>query len=103
MLHRDVSYIIVGGSGGLGRSIAEWMARNGAGHIILLSRSSEANAKVKDLTGKLEQLGTNVYLRQCDVAKQSDVEKIVAECMHDVPPIRGIIHSAMVLNVCSPC
>ncbi|RDL31344.1 Uncharacterized protein BP5553_09553 [Venustampulla echinocandica] len=98
LLRQDALYIIVGGTGGLGRSIAEWMARNGARHIILLSRSPAVKGKVKDLIQKLEQLEANVSVRQCNVAEQRDVEKIVAECTHDMPPIRGVIHSAMILN-----
>jgi NADPH:quinone reductase-like Zn-dependent oxidoreductase/SAM-dependent methyltransferase len=39
-LRPDASYLIVGGVGGLGRSIAHWFADHGAAHLILLSRSA---------------------------------------------------------------
>ncbi|RYC58494.1 hypothetical protein CHU98_g7719 [Xylaria longipes] len=38
-LRTDVSYLLVGGLGGLGRSIAMWMVQKGAKYFIFLSRS----------------------------------------------------------------
>lgn len=39
-LKPDASYLIVGGVGGLGRSITHWMVDHGARNLILLSRSA---------------------------------------------------------------
>ena len=36
--HSDGSYLITGGLGGLGLKIAQWMARQGAGHLMLMGR-----------------------------------------------------------------
>ena len=99
LLQADASYLIIGGTGGLGRSIAQWMARKGAKHIILASRSSNVSDNVKSLIQDLALEGTTVLVRQCDVAKQEDVERVISECSGFLPPIRGVIHSAMVLNV----
>jgi NAD(P)-dependent dehydrogenase (short-subunit alcohol dehydrogenase family) len=101
LLRADASYLIIGGTGGLGRSIAQWMARRGAKHIILASRSSNVSDTVKALIQGLAVEGTTVLVRQCDVAKQEDVARVISECSRDLPPIRGVIHSAMVLNVSS--
>ncbi|KAI9737711.1 MAG: hypothetical protein M1818_005715 [Claussenomyces sp. TS43310] len=98
LLRSDASYLIIGGTGGLGRSITRWMARKGAKHIILASRSSRVNDNVKTLIQDLAVEGTEVLVRQCDVSKQEDVAKLISECSRDLPPIRGIIHSAMVLH-----
>jgi NAD(P)-dependent dehydrogenase (short-subunit alcohol dehydrogenase family) len=101
LLLADASYLIIGGTGGLGRSITRWMARKGAKHIILASRSSNVSSNVKSLIQDLAVEGTKVVVCQCDVARQEDVARIISECSHDLPPIRGVIHSAMVLNVSS--
>lgn len=77
------------------------MARKGAKHIILASRSSQVSDNVKTLVEGLAFEGTEVLVRQCDVAKQEDVAKLISECSRDLPPIRGVIHSAMVLCVSS--
>ena len=98
LLRADASYLIIGGTGGLGRSITQWMARKGARHIILASRSSRVSESVQGLIQDLANEGTEVIVRQCDVGKKEDVERVVAEAS-DSLPIRGVIHSAMVLHV----
>ncbi|KAI0132887.1 polyketide synthase [Xylariales sp. AK1849] len=97
LLRADASYLIIGGTGGLGRSITRWMARKGAKHIILASRSSRVSETVQTLIQSLAAEGTEVVVRQCDVAKEEDVTRLVTESTIS-PPIRGVIHSAMVLN-----
>ena len=73
------------------------MARKGAKHIILASRSDKVSENVQTLIQDLASDGTKVSVRPCDVAKKEDVEKLVSDWTG--PPIRGVIHSAMVLNV----
>lgn len=101
LLRADSSYLIIGGTGGLGRSIARWMAQKGAKCIILASRSSEVSDQVNSLIRDLGAEGTTVSVRQCDVSKHEDVARLASDCSRDLPPIRGVIHSAMVLNVSS--
>ncbi|KAI1204311.1 putative polyketide synthase [Annulohypoxylon truncatum] len=43
-LRSDVSYLHVGGAGGLGRSIAHWLIDHGAKNLTLLSRSAEKSS-----------------------------------------------------------
>ncbi len=38
----DGSYLVTGGLGGLGLSVAGWLAEQGAGHLVLLGRSGAA-------------------------------------------------------------
>ena len=38
-VHKDASYLITGGTGGVGLLVARELARQGAGHLVLLSRS----------------------------------------------------------------
>ncbi|KAK3315828.1 putative polyketide synthase [Apodospora peruviana] len=95
----DATYVIVGGTGGLGRSMTRWMATKGAKHVVLASRSAgRVSDSVKSLISDLAADGTEVVVSQCDVAKEEDVKRLVAEISSRMPPIRGVIHSAMVLN-----
>ena len=103
LLRSDASYIIVGGTGGIGRSITEWMVEKGARHVILVSRSGLAKETVTNLIEKLSALGANIVVRRCDVGEKEDVEKLVAEVSREMPPIRGVIHAAMVLRVSTSC
>ncbi|CAI7594036.1 unnamed protein product [Penicillium glandicola] len=98
LLRPDASYILIGGTGGLGRSIAKWMWSKGAKNIVLVSRRAAINDKVQALIDTLAPLGVQIIVKACDVSSQESVEALVNEDMKDLPPIRGVIHGAMVLR-----
>ncbi|KAL5321033.1 hypothetical protein ACEPPN_011843 [Leptodophora sp. 'Broadleaf-Isolate-01'] len=98
LLRSDASYILIGGTGGLGRSMARWMVGKGARNLVLLSRTGSATGKVKELIDELTQLGANVVVRSCDVVDTSSVENIVTKELVNMPPVRGVVHGAMVLR-----
>ena len=100
LFHPDATYMIVGGTGGLGRSIAKWMSLKGARHLVLFSRSGNTSPKVQDLTYQLGTSGTGVKVTTCDVADPAAVSSLVEQTSRTMPPIRGIIHGAMVLRDC---
>ena len=90
-LNDDTSYLIVGGMGGIGRSLCEWMVERGAKHLIVMSRS----ATVDDF---LSELPCNVRAVGCDIANEAQLTEALVSCV-DMPPIRGVIQAAMVLQV----
>ena len=100
LAHANASYLVVGG--GIGRSLIRWLAREGAKHIILVSRSSSTSKAVQDLVLELGNIGVNVAVRKCDVSNESRVRELVEESRQSLPPIRGILHGAMVLQVSVP-
>jgi acyl transferase domain-containing protein/NADPH:quinone reductase-like Zn-dependent oxidoreductase len=100
LLRNDATYILIGGTGGLGRSMAKWMISKGGKNIVLLSRSGELKGKAKEQIDSLNVSGANIVVRRCDVANRADVEDLILTGLKDMPPVRGIIHGAMVLHVC---
>lgn len=91
--------MIIGGTGGLGRSMARKMVRRGARHIVLLSRSGKATTELGKLIKESQAVGATIHVKSCDVADEASVKSLVAELQRNLPPIRGIIHAAMVLIV----
>jgi hypothetical protein len=79
--------------------MAKWMIGNGAKNIVLLSRSGTVKGKAKDQINSLNSAGANIVLRSCDVADRGDVEKLLSTELEGLPPVRGVIHGAMVLHV----
>lgn len=79
--------------------MATWMIGKGAKNIVLLSRSGTLKGKAKDQIDALNNNGANIVVRRCDVADKADVESLISTGLTDLPPVRGIIHGAMVLNV----
>lgn len=94
-LRSDASYVIVGGLGGIGRVLCEWMMARGARHLIIISR----NARPGPFVTELEQQGCEVRTLACDIAAEDQLGAALAQCT-DMPPIKGVIQGAMVLKVC---
>jgi len=101
-LREDASYVLVGGSGGLGQAQALWMASAGAKNLILASRSGDKNQEVKDLIAELQGQGVNAVALACNVSKVEEVEALVEYARANMPPIRGLVHGGMVLRVSNP-
>lgn len=89
----------MGGTGGLGRSMAKWMIGKGAKNIVLLSRSGTLQGMAKRQIDALNNAGANIVVRRCNVADRPEVDHLISEGLLNMPPVRGIIHGAMVLHV----
>ncbi|KND87310.1 Lovastatin diketide synthase LovF [Tolypocladium ophioglossoides CBS 100239] len=98
-LRPDASYLLVGGIGGLGRSIAYWMVDHGARNLILLSRSA-GKQNSGAFVSQLREAGCRVVAISCDVANNEDLARALDTCERDeqLPPVRGVIQGAMVLQ-----
>ncbi|KAL6878977.1 polyketide synthase [Trichoderma novae-zelandiae] len=94
----NASYMIAGGSGGLGRGIAKWMADRGAKHLILPSRSGASSKAARQTVEELTARGVNIVAPKCDVASEQELADVLDECARSMPPIKGCINAAMVLQ-----
>ncbi|PGH15529.1 hypothetical protein AJ79_02311 [Helicocarpus griseus UAMH5409] len=95
-LREDRTYLFTGGLGGLGQSIATYLAEKGARNLIFFSRSAGTFADTNpDFFNELESLGCNVQAISGSINNMEDVEKAVASA---VDPIAGVLHAAMVLQ-----
>ena len=95
-LRPDVSYLLVGGLGGLGKSISTWMVENGARHITYLGRSAGMSEDDKKFFKELRSLGCTVETVIGSVSKLEDVKKAVHG---GTIPVAGVIQMSMVLRV----
>ena len=105
-LRPDASYMVVGGVGGIGRSVAHWLVDHGAKNLILLSRSAgdlDLDAK-KNTDGalfvrELRSAGCRVKPVSCDIALASSLAKALHACEDEgLPPVRGVVQGAMLLR-----
>ncbi|KAI9776756.1 MAG: hypothetical protein M1839_009400 [Geoglossum umbratile] len=93
------SYLIVGGLGGIGRSIATWMVERGARNLVLLSRNAKSLGEGTSLwLQSLQQRGVQVLVETCDVANEDQLAASLETVKAQLPPIKGIIQAAMVLR-----
>jgi NADPH:quinone reductase-like Zn-dependent oxidoreductase/NAD(P)-dependent dehydrogenase (short-subunit alcohol dehydrogenase family) len=97
-LDADVSYMIAGGLGGLGRSIARWMVERGARNLILLSRKGAKTGDAIELIEELRNKGVRIEAPICDITSVESLLSVLDHCAKTMPPIRGCIQSTMVLR-----
>ena len=83
-------YVLVGGLGGLGRSLSMKLVQLGARKLCFFSRSGAKSAAAKELVHDLEQLNVQVQALVCDVADDSAVAASIAKCSQELGTIRGI-------------
>ncbi|KAL7915129.1 putative polyketide synthase [Trichoderma velutinum] len=94
----DASYLIAGGSGGLGRAIAKWMVDHGAKNLIIPSRSGAASKAAQEAVAELTARGVKIVTPKCDVASEADLSDALDDCCRTMPRIKGCINAAMVLQ-----
>ncbi|KAI1260128.1 putative polyketide synthase [Xylariaceae sp. FL1019] len=97
-LRADCTYVIAGGFGGQGRSVAKWMVSKGVRHIVLLSRSGSQGEKHMDFVRELQTSGSEVYCPPCDIANPEDLQRALDYCRAHMPAIKGCIQAAMVIQ-----
>jgi len=97
-LRDDASYMIVGGFGGFGLETARWLVGNGARNLVITSRRGAVGDDAKAAIAELEAAGVTIKAAACDVADKAAVKALLAEIADDMPPLRGILHTAMVLD-----
>lgn len=93
----DCSYLITGGMGGLGLTIAMLMVEKGARHLALMGRSTPSETAQVAIAG-MEKAGANVKIVQADVGVSSQVAEAIKNIEQTMPPLKGIVHSAAVLD-----
>ncbi|KAK2057644.1 putative polyketide synthase [Colletotrichum caudatum] len=91
----DASYLLIGGLGGLGRTISTWMVENGARHMAYLSRSAGQSDRDKAFIHELESQGCTV---QCFMGRVEDPEAVTRAVQKASKPIAGVLHMSLVLR-----
>ncbi|MCJ1385150.1 hypothetical protein MMC17_008269 [Xylographa soralifera] len=95
VLRSDRSYLLIGGLGGLGRSIATWLVENGARHIVFFSRSAGSTTSEDPYINELKAQGCSVQTFSGSVSKLEDVKRVIAST---AKPIAGVLQASMVLS-----
>ena len=103
----DATYVVTGGAGALGRTVATYLAERGARHIALLGRSAipprdcwalpddDPHRPVVDTIRELEGLGANVTTASVDITDAEQVKSWLDQHIRDGGrPVRGIVHAA---------
>ncbi|MET0236779.1 MAG: SDR family NAD(P)-dependent oxidoreductase, partial [Kibdelosporangium sp.] len=83
--------LITGGTGALGAHVARWLARNGAGHLVLTARRGMATPGAEDLVA---ELNVQVTIVACDVTDREALAKVLVD-----HPVNAVVHAAGVSHI----
>jgi mycolipanoate synthase len=93
----DGSYIVTGGTGGLGLFLAAEMAAAGCGRIVLNSRSAP-NADALEAIERIRVTGADIQVERGDIAEPETAHRLVAVATQTGLPVRGVLHAAAVVE-----
>ncbi|MFJ5227416.1 SDR family NAD(P)-dependent oxidoreductase [Streptomyces sp. NPDC088400] len=89
--------LVTGGTGGLGSHLARWLARNGAEHVVLVSRSGVEAPGAVELAEELRAGGTPTTVKACDITDAGQLAEVLGDTGH--PPITTVIHAAATIEL----
>jgi D-arabinose 1-dehydrogenase-like Zn-dependent alcohol dehydrogenase len=92
----DGCHIIIGGLGGLGRSVSSWMVHHGARHVVFLSRSAGKTTNHDTFIRELRAQNCRVDLVSGDICNAEDINLMIKRLDTKVV---GIMQASMVLKV----
>ena len=88
---RGGTYLITGGLGGVGRTLACHLAGELGANLVLCGRS---DVGADELRGTIESLGGRALFVRADVARVEDVERLFTVAREAFGPVHGVIHAA---------
>lgn len=96
-LDPNASYLLVGGLGGLGRSLANLLVCLGARNLCFISRSGDRSSQAKSLIQVLSERAIQTRVYRCNIANAKQLAETL-KCCGKVHPIKGVFQCAMVLD-----
>jgi acyl transferase domain-containing protein len=97
VFRQDRSYLITGGLGAIGLSLANFIIERGARHLILISRTGETK-KLRPYLARWDALGASVLIKRCDITVHQQLIDLLTEVDITLPDLDGIFHCAGVLQ-----
>ncbi|MGW2778048.1 SDR family NAD(P)-dependent oxidoreductase [Streptomyces olivaceoviridis] len=86
--------LVTGGAGALGGHAAEWLARHGTRHVVLVSRRGPHSPGAAGLTRRLAAAGATVSHVACDVSDRAALTAVWQRAEADHGPVRTVVHAA---------
>lgn len=96
-MHKEKSYIIVGGLGGIGLELANWMVIRGATKLVLTSRSGVKTGYQRMMIQRWKELGVNVLVETTDATTAMGAENLLS-VSNRLGPVGGIFNLAATMR-----
>ena len=96
-LHAEATYLITGGLGALGLTVAGALVDAGARHLALIGRRPPSDVARRAIA-ELARRGVDVVTMEADVTSPERMTAVLDTLRREKPPLRGVIHAAGVLD-----
>lgn len=90
------SYLITGGTGGLARLIISWLIEQGARSLILIVRRN-LNIEEDYFIEEKRKMGISIMIYHIDVTDIDNMKQVL-EALPDTFPLKGIVHTAGIIQ-----
>ena len=94
----DATYLVTGGLGMLGRSVVKWLISNGARHLVLTGRNASSEAAQELIRHSRQKRRDQSSVVAADISRDEDVSRLIQTISNEFPPLKGVVHSAGVLD-----
>jgi len=94
----DGTYLVTGGFGGMGLTLARWLLARGARNIVLVGRRGSHTPEARAALDELRDSKARVLAMKADVSDRRQLKRVLRRIEKDLPPLRGVFHTAMVLD-----
>ncbi len=91
------TYLISGGTSGLGLVFAEWLASKGVKNLALVSRTG-LKPETPPVIERLNAQGVRAEVFSSDISNLDELSKLVLKIESVLPTIKGVVHAAGVLD-----
>lgn len=92
----EKSYVLIGGLGGFGLELANWIIARGARFVVLVSRSGIRTGYQSLCVRRWRETGVKIFISTADVTSVSGTERLIQES-NRLAPVGGIFNLAAVL------
>ncbi len=93
----NATYLVTGGLGGLGLTVARWLVDRGARHLALLGRTGNDTGTASADLASLREAGASLVILKADCSQKDALASAIEEIHQSQPPLRGVFHAAGVL------
>lgn len=86
MVPQGAVYLVLGGTGGIGRAAARWLLERGAGRVLLLARQPELPEELEPWSGRVELVGADL--------SELKPDEVLARIGASTDRLDGVVHAA---------
>jgi len=97
-LDLNATYLITGGTKGVGFEVAKWLVQKKVKQLILVSRSGKLEDNDKAILNAMNHINTKVIIKSVDITDIGQVHRLLDSIDFSAAPLRGIVHSAAVIS-----